>query len=128
MTFFAFDIIEIECEFDYSIFSEISPWAYFWNFRNKPMGLFPSIYGIIRVVLSFLNRGRERHFLIVLHRWSCKHERYQQFMSSYLTFSARSMNANDRFYLKTLRNDHKRSEAVMQTVMKIIKGSSRNGL
>ncbi len=34
MSFFVFDIIEIECEFDYSIFSEISP-----------MGLLPSIYG-----------------------------------------------------------------------------------
>jgi hypothetical protein len=28
ISLFVFDIIEIECEFDYSIFSEISPWAY----------------------------------------------------------------------------------------------------
>jgi hypothetical protein len=29
ISFFVFDIIEIEYEFDYRIFSEISPWAYF---------------------------------------------------------------------------------------------------
>jgi len=29
MSFFVFDTIEIEYEFDYSIYSEISPWAYF---------------------------------------------------------------------------------------------------
>jgi hypothetical protein len=28
MSFFVFDIIEIECELDYSIFSEIGSWAY----------------------------------------------------------------------------------------------------
>jgi hypothetical protein len=29
ISFFGFELIEIEYEFDYSIFSEISPWAYF---------------------------------------------------------------------------------------------------
>jgi hypothetical protein len=66
MSFFVFDIIEIEYEFDYSIFSEISSWAYSEYLRYFYFELnfgFKIVWERMTHVVQYLGRTKSPYYI-----------------------------------------------------------------